>query len=208
MHIYILRHGQTAFNKLGIIQGSSVDTDLDDTGRQQAEAFFKEYQHIDFQLIVTSVLKRTHQTVRQFIERGTPWIQTPDINEIRWGDHEGEQINDYWNSLFTEVRDSWNSGNLDARLPGGESAAELNTRLDRFIEWIKTRPEQRILVCSHGRTMRGLISLLKGISLAEMEGVSHSNTGCYICRYNGTRFEFSLENGLEHLRWMDETIQL
>jgi phosphoserine phosphatase len=200
MQIYILRHGQTEFNKLGIIQGSSVDTDLNDTGREQADAFYAHYQHIDFQLVVTSVLKRTHQTVAKFIDRGTPWIQTPDINEIRWGDHEGQAINPHWDAIWSEVRDAWNAGNLEARMPGGESAADLNLRLDRFIEWLKTRQEARILICSHGRTMRGLISLLKGVTLADMEGTSHSNTGCYVCSFDGRRFDFSVENSLAHIQ--------
>jgi phosphoserine phosphatase len=199
MLIYLLRHGQTEFNKLGIIQGSSVDTDLNDEGRAQADAFFEMYKGVDFQLVVTSALKRTHQTVQRFIESGIDWHQTPDINEIRWGDHEGQRISPEWDAVWSRVREAWNDGDLDARMSGGESAADLNARLLRFIEWLQSRPEERVLICSHGRTMRGLISLLKGVTLADMEGVSHANTGCYIMRYDGRRYDFLEENSLRHL---------
>jgi phosphoserine phosphatase len=199
MLIYLLRHGQTEFNKLGIIQGSSVDTDLNDEGRAQADAFFEMYKDVDFQLVVTSALKRTHQTVQRFIDSGIDWRQTPDINEIRWGDYEGQRISPEWDAVWSRVREAWNDGDLDARMPGGESAADLNARLLRFIEWLQSRPEERVLICSHGRTMRGLISLLKGVTLADMEGVSHANTGCYVMRYDGRRYDFLEENSLRHL---------
>ena len=46
--IYITRHGQTDFNKKGIVQGSGVDSDLNETGRLQAEAFFKKFKDHPF----------------------------------------------------------------------------------------------------------------------------------------------------------------
>jgi len=199
MTIYIVRHAETEFNKLGIIQGSSVDTDLNETGRQQARAFYEHHQHIDFQLVVTSALKRTHQTVQGFIERGLPWEITPHINEITWGHHEGNKVSPEYTELWNDVRAAWNSGQLDARMPGGESAQELNDRLTLFIDWLKQRTEERVLVCMHGRSMRGLVSLLKGVSLAEMEGNPHVNTGYYVAHLRDGGFHFSAENITPHL---------
>ncbi len=203
MLLHILRHGETDFNRQGILQGSSVDTDLNAVGLAQARAFYEHYQDIDFQLIVTSALKRSHQTVQHFIDKPLPWVKTPDINEIRWGHHEGQVVNAHWNAHWHEVKEAWNSGDLSARMPGGESAAELNHRLERFIAWVKTQPAERVLVCTHGRTLRGLVSLLKGTSLADMEGVQHANTGCYMVEYQGNdKFKFLLENDTSHLLTM------
>jgi len=200
MLIYILRHGETEFNRLGIVQGSGVDTDLNETGQAQARAFFEAYQDLDFQLIVTSKLRRTHQTVQMFIDQHIPWIQTPDINEISWGAHEGipstpESIEMYKNTIA-----HWQSGNLDAALPMGESANQLVRRVSRFVEWLKTRPEQRIVVATHGRTLRCLVTLLKGVGPASMEGMPHANTGCYVVRYENGQFTFDLENDVRHLQ--------
>jgi phosphoserine phosphatase len=199
MTIYIVRHGETEFNKLGIVQGSSVDTDLNDKGRSQAKAFYDHHQHVDFKLVVTSALKRTHQTVQGFIDKGLPWHITPDINEITWGHHEGKVISSEYKVLWDEVRNAWNSGDLSARMPGGESAQELNDRLVRFIDWLKQRTEDHVLVCMHGRSMRGLVSLLKGVSLAEMEGNPHVNTGFYVAKLQDGAFYFTAENATPHL---------
>ena len=46
--IYLIRHGQTDFNKQGIVQGSGVDSSLNDEGHAQARKFFEAYHHINF----------------------------------------------------------------------------------------------------------------------------------------------------------------
>ncbi len=199
MTLYIIRHGETEYNRLGIVQGSGVDSDLNDTGKRQAQAFFSAYQHIDFDLIITSKLKRTHQTVAPFIARGTPWIQRADINEISWGDHEGLSPTPERIAMFQTMLDEWKNGNLEAGLPGGETASQLSERLKGFIEWLKKRNEKRILIATHGRTMRCLVTLLKGVGPTDMESVPHLNTGCYLAHYQENRFVFELENDVAHL---------
>jgi broad specificity phosphatase PhoE len=42
--LYIIRHGETDLNKQGIVQGRGINSDLNDTGRAQAAAFFKMYK--------------------------------------------------------------------------------------------------------------------------------------------------------------------
>jgi probable phosphoglycerate mutase len=42
--IYIIRHGETDFNKLGIVQGSGIDSDLNPRGVQQAANFYAFYK--------------------------------------------------------------------------------------------------------------------------------------------------------------------
>ena len=200
MTIYILRHGETEFNRLGIVQGSGVDTELNETGQMQARAFFEAYRDIDFQLIVTSKLKRTHQTVQAFIDQNIPWIQTPDINEISWGEHEGLPTTPEHTEIYRRTIAHWQNGNLEAALPGGESAGQLLLRVSRFVEWLKTRPEQRILVATHGRTLRCLLTLLKGLGPGDMEGMPHANTGLYVLHYEHGQFNFERENDLQHLQ--------
>lgn len=199
MRLHILRHGETEFNRLNIVQGSGVNSSLNETGRQQARAFYEHHQHIPFELVVTSALQRTHQTVQAFIDAGIPWIQNADINEISWGDHEGQPSNPERMAVYEVMLREWQNGNLDASLPGGETARQLGDRLMRFIDWLHTRPEQNILICTHGRTMRAFITLLKGMPLSTMESISHHNTGCYSVQYLDGVFAFEKENCVRHL---------
>ena len=80
--VFIIRHGQTDLNKDHIVQGSGVDSSLNAYGRKQAAAFYKLYKNQAFEVVLTSALKRTHETVAPFLERGLPWEQHPSINEI------------------------------------------------------------------------------------------------------------------------------
>lgn len=199
MVIYFIRHGETELNRLNVVQGSGMDTELNDLGRAQAKAFFDAYQEVGFELVVTSHLQRTHQTVHHFLAQEIPWRQTADINEISWGIHEGTAPNPERHRAFHQLMADWKQGNIDAALPGGESARQLGERVERFLSWIRTRPEKRILVATHGRTLRAIISQLRGNDLSEMDGVPHLNTGCYVVRFQGDRIDFELENDVSHL---------
>jgi len=198
--LYILRHGQTELNRLNIVQGSGVDSELNEMGYAQAKAFYEAHQHVDFDLVVTSKLRRTHQTVKGFLDKNIPWEQTSDVNEISWGVHEGQHSTPEQTERYRKMILDWQSGNLDASIESGESARQLLDRIQRFVEWVRTRQERRILVATHGRAIRGLITCLKGLPATAMEDMEHSNTGLYVAHLlpDGT-WEFELENDTSHL---------
>lgn len=202
-HIYIIRHGQTDYNRLGIVQGQGVDTSLNDTGRMQALAFYEHYRQTPFEAVLTSALKRTHETVSPFLEQGLPWEQFPDLNEISWGRHEGQESTSKTHAQYKAVTNAWKAGDLEARLEDAESAAEMALRLSRFVEHLRQRPEQTLLVCSHGRAMRALMCLLQDEHLQYMDRYSHDNTGLYKAAYQNTRFHFLLQNDTAHLSQLD-----
>ncbi len=198
-HIFIVRHGETELNRRKIIQGSGVDAPLNATGRKQAHLFFEKYREEPFEGVITSALQRTHQTMAPFIEAGLSWEQTPDINEMSWGRHEGKGSTPELHERYRAMIDAWQRGDLDARLDDGESLREMADRLNRFIERLRQRPEQYLLVCSHGRAMRALMCLLKQQDLKMMEKYRHSNTGLYRTLYRNDYFHFLLENDTSHL---------
>jgi phosphoserine phosphatase len=197
--IYVLRHGETDYNRLGIVQGQGVDTSLNELGRQQAQAFYEHYAAEPFELLLTSSLQRTHQTIAPFLERGLPWKQVPEINEISWGKHEGQRSTPEMRDEFLHTLGQWKLGNLHARFSNGESAADLAARLGAFVQQLPHYPAQKILVCSHGRAMRCLTCLLLGEPVERMEEFHHANTGLYLFHYREGRFELKLQNDTRHL---------
>lgn len=199
MTIYFIRHGETDLNRQHIVQGSGMDAVLNDLGHAQAKAFYDAYADVGFELVVTSRLQRTHQTVHHFLQKNIPWHQTADINEISWGIHEGTSPNPARHKAFKDLLEDWKSGNFDAALPEGESARQLGDRVGRFLTWLRSRSERHILVATHGRTLRAIITHLKGVSLSDMDGVPHKNTGCYIVHFQEDGVVFELENDVAHL---------
>jgi probable phosphoglycerate mutase len=197
--IYIIRHGETDFNRQGIVQGGGVDSSLNELGRQQAQAFYESYGDVSFEAVLTSTLQRTHQTVQAFLKKGLRWEQFADINEMNWGYQEGKEPTPDMTTEFQLIKEAWSRGELDERIPGGESAAELGARLDRFITHLKQRPEQTLLVCSHGRAMSAMMCLLHGLPLQEMNQYFHYNTGLWKVHFDSSTFSFELKNDTRHL---------
>lgn len=198
--IYLLRHGETRYNKEGIVQGAGVDSELNQLGSEQARAFHLMYGHLPFELVLTSSLQRTRQTVSPFIEKGIPWQAMPELNEISWGDLEGQAYDNAGRKYFHQVTDAWRKGHMNARIPNGESAAELAERLRRFIDYLHQRPESLLLVCSHGRTMRGLLCLLLNKSLRRMDEFAHHNTGLWRLHFDVSgEPQLDMRNDLTHL---------
>lgn len=202
--IYIVRHGETEFNRLGIVQGGSIDAPLNDYGKLQAQALYHAYGHLPFEVVLTSALRRTHETVWPFIESGLPWEQFAEINEMNWGQFEGKPSHPEMTVIYQRIKDAWAAGNLDARLEGAESAAELGQRLSVFHQHLLSRPEKHILVCSHGRAMCGLVCLLSGLSLSEMNRFQHANTGLWRAHIEEGVLHFDLQNDTRHLQWMTD----
>lgn len=198
--IYLMRHGETELNRLRIVQGSGVDAHLNDTGRQQAMAFFEFYRDEGFEVVLTSRLTRTHQTVAPFLDMGLPWEQFEWLNEMNWGRHEGQPNTPELHAYYEEVIRAWKAGDYHVRFADGENAVELAGRLQDFVHHLRQRPEQKILVCSHGRALRCLICLLKGEPLHRMEDYHHANTGVYVVNYEQDTFFVELENDRRHLQ--------
>jgi len=198
--IFVLRHGETDLNKHKIIQGSGVDSSLNETGRAQAKAFYEHYREEPFEIVLTSKLKRTHETMAPFIEQGLPWEQYADINEMCWGIYEGKAGTPAMHQRYQWMVEQWQAGNYDAALEQGESASALAARIRRFIDHLKHREEEHLLVCSHGRAMRCLMWLMDGTPLHRMEEYKHSNTGLWILDYApASGFQFERQNDLQHL---------
>lgn len=202
--IYIIRHGQTDFNKKGIIQGGGINSDLNETGCAQGRAFYDKYNHIPFELVITSDLKRSQQTVADFIEEGISHKVMPEVREMSWGVFEGKSTDSWMKEKYEYMLVEWDKGNYDARLEEGESATELYDRVMVFAEELKNRLEQKILVCTHGRTLRCIVAAFKGLHLREMETVKHNNTGLFKINLLDDEFVFETENDIAHLETVNQ----
>ena len=199
--LYIVRHGQTELNKLGIVQGRGMNTDLNDEGRKQAGQFFDAYKDVAFDKIYISELKRTQQSIQQFIDLGIPYEKLEGLDEMAWGVLEGTESTPENRAAFLQVIREWVAGNLDVSLQGGESPNQVKTRQEKAIATILSHPEEEtVLICMHGRAMRLLLCWITGHPLTEMETYPHQNLILYKLTYDGDKFEFVDFNNAEHLK--------
>jgi broad specificity phosphatase PhoE len=200
--IYIIRHGETDLNKLGIVQGRGMDSELNQKGRDQSDAFYRAYKHIPFDTIYTSSLKRTHQTVQKFIESSISWVQYPGLDELGWGIHEGQESTEQIRLDFEKITLNWRAGQLHYKFEHGESPLEVKERqlivLEKLIE---ENNDKNILICMHGRAMRLFLCLLTNQPLTEMDTFPHSNTTLYKIGFDGKEFHILDFNNTNHLEF-------
>ena len=199
--LYIVRHGQTDLNKRGIVQGRGRDTDLNDEGRHQAHQFFEAYKDVPFDKIYISELKRTQQSIQQFIDLGLPYEKLSGLDELAWGIHEGQSATPETKAAFLDLMRNWLDGNLDMKFEGGESPNEVKVRQLEALDTIMSHPEEKtVLICMHGRAMRLLLCILTEKPLTEMDNFPHQNLVLYKVTYDGSKFEIVDFNNALHLK--------
>lgn len=184
------------------MQGSGVDSDLNEMGRAQAMAFFLAYQHVPFHKIYISGLKRTYQTAEPFIDLGLPYEKLIGLNEISWGVMEGKAPGNLDNEYYRDLIEAWASGNTARTTDEGESPDQVAARQKEAFEHILSHPDEEIvLVAMHGRAMRILLCWLTNQPLSNMDQFEHSNLCLYKLQYDYTTGIFTIElaNDTAHL---------
>ncbi len=182
------------------MQGSGVDSSLNDKGRAQAQAFYNEYKQIPFDKIYTSSLKRTRESVESFLSLGIACESLPGLNEISWGAKEGQKITPDEDAYYHWMLNQWQLGNTHERIEGGESPEDVTKRQEVALSRILSQTQERtILICMHGRAMRILLCRLLNYPLKSMDMFEHENLCLYLVEETGSMFSVRKYNDTAHL---------
>lgn len=191
MRLLLLRHGQTTSNVAGALDTGTPGSDLTELGRAQAVATAQVLAERHIDSLHCSTLVRTAQTVAPLADKLglTPTVHD-ELREISAGDLEMRTDADSAQA-YRHVVASWLlEGDLDARLPGGESAHEFLERYDAAIERVLGTTHGTALVVSHGAAIRSWVGLRGGDvpeHLHEMALEYLQNTGCIELEHDPAR---------------------
>ena len=143
--ILLARHGETDWNRDGIWQGWA-DPPLNDDGRAQARRLAEQLRETPFDAVYSSDLQRARETAELVAEpHGVPVITDPGLREIDIGS---------WSGLTrAEIDERFPQGIR----PDGETRDQHAARVLEAVERIaRANPGRRILLVTHGGTMRAL----------------------------------------------------
>lgn len=177
---YLVRHGQTFGNVQGISQGTtnSEIAYLNNHGKHQIQQL---HDHFDIKFadqIITSPLVRTRQTTEILNQAAQLPVSSDErLLEISYGDWDGH--------LKTELRDRYpdlfNNDTNDV-IPGyatvahGETFTDVEQRVADFLSEVTRRfPSQKIIVVSHGFTIRSAVVAI--LSVADPFAVPEPENG-------------------------------
>lgn len=152
MRLFLIRHGQTDYNKNKIPQGQEIDASLNAEGIVQVEATIPHVPS-DVDFIISSPLKRAAETAIILNKALNKEIVYDDrIKELSYGSLAGKP----WPEIVAEtgdpdVREKDRNINFNYRNFGGEAAIDLQNRVAQFVEDMKVQyPDKTILVTAHG----------------------------------------------------------
>jgi len=206
--IYLIRHGQTEYNKRNIVQGGTIDASLNDTGKLQGQAFFEYYKEVPFDIVYTSALIRTKETVQSFLDLGIQHKSLTALNELSFGVFDGQKVIGDASNEFSSIIKLWDKGDTHLKHEKGQSPEDVAKQQQAFIAQVKEDTFDTALVCMHGRAMRILLSQLLEDSLDNMSKFKHHNTCLYLLHYDGVSFSLEKENDLTHLETFQHKEQL
>ncbi|MER8704308.1 MULTISPECIES: histidine phosphatase family protein [unclassified Mesorhizobium] len=190
--VYIVRHGQTAWNAEARLQGQA-DTDLNELGREQASRNGRRLAELidkpeDFDF-VASPMRRTRETMERLraAMKLDPYAYRtePLLVELSFGDWQGFTFAELEanNPGSTRRRrlDKWNFQ------PPGEGAESYQMLLERVKPWFDALDRQTVCV-THGGIMRVMFRLVLGMS--EQDAVSMEVPQDRVLRLDGRRLEW------------------
>ncbi len=188
--IYFVRHGETEWNRLGLIQGWT-DIPLNDTGHLQAQCVgraFSAHPEVtrDCRFVVSPMV-RTRQTMVHIADSlSLPESHisiSPAIKELGFGVWEGKP---FWELKASPIYPADPETRYSWRPTGGESYEDGQERLS---DWLKGIQDPTVVV-SHGALGRCLIGLLTNQTIREMVGIRmHQGRFCKIYKGKAEWFD-------------------
>ncbi len=175
MKLYLIRHGETDYNKQKKNQGQ-IDVPLNAYGRELAVKTGEGLLGVPFDLCLCSPLGRARETAELILKgRNVPVVLDERIIEVSFGRYEGRCWDpESWDEgMPREFRCFFDEpGNYQAP-PDGESLEDLKQRTGEFLKDICNRKEYQdhtILVSTHGAALAGILANIKGLPVERFWG--------------------------------------
>lgn len=199
--LYFIRHGESVSNLITQFAGS-LDMPLTDKGQTQAQVTAEFLKDIPFTAVYASDLARAFDTGRAVAEnQNIPIYPDKRLREIYAGEWEGET----YSKLEEDFPDSygvWRTRIGLAQCPGGESVADLQSRVRECVEEIvHNHPGETICIATHATPIRVMECVWTNTSLEQMHTIPWvSNASVTVAEYDETETGHLLERDLhDHL---------
>lgn len=188
IRLLIARHGETDYNKKGLLQGRGINAPLNATGKLQARALADYIKQYPVSYVGSSSMDRAYETAGYYTtSERTEIIQHPQLDEMDFGEFEGKSYLDVLDEIDT-ISEVWRKGEVNVPIPGGESPQEVFERANStFMDLISNTSDGYLFIVAHGRLLRILLSEWLGFGIKNMDRIHHDNCGVNQIVYsNGT----------------------
>jgi len=176
MRLYLVRHGEAQWNAERRFMGQE-DSPLTARGKAQAVAVAERFRDEAVDLLVSSDLGRARSTASRIGDScGRDVHLDPRLRERHVGVLQGlrvEEAKERFPDAFAELRQLGAS----FRIPGGESAEQIEARLQSFLDEMCTySPETTVVAVTHGAILMTFLRMVLSIPRGAETRVAFSNT--------------------------------
>ena len=205
--IVAVRHGQTASNRDGIIQGQ-WNIPLDELGLLQAQAAAKRLSRWHFDAAFSSDLDRALVTARTILANHSNLELEPTTALREWnlGFMQGRKIAEL-QAEYPEIMAAFRSDRDELIVPEGESLKEFQSRVSEFINNIaQNYLGKRVLLVSHGGAMQRMLKhTTGGIKEPNVRPFcSNASLAVFRCK-EGVNWQLVTWNDTAHLEELEQT---
>lgn len=201
MRIYLVRHGETEWNKIRRFQGRS-NLPLNYEGKKQARALALALKNTSLMAIYTSPLVRALQTARLIkdFHPSAPILEEKGFIEMDLGEFDGMKVQD-WAKQYPDTHKAWNENPASVKMPGGESLGEVQDRAKKALERITQLhpPDDTILISSHNFVNLTILCDLLNIPLDRFRELRQENAAFNLICKKGGQLHVKLLNERSHL---------
>jgi broad specificity phosphatase PhoE len=205
--IYLVRHGQTAWNKEEIFRGRT-DVPLDETGLKQAELVGEYFKGMEIGAIYSSPLSRALQTAQKIAQFNDLKVQPlPGIIDISFGKWEGRPHQEIRENDKETYRQWVETPHL-VRLPGGEGLDDVRVRaMAALEEVIRSHPGKTLVLVSHRVICKVLICAILNLDNSHFWQITQDTTAINLIQYRKGNYILSLMNETCHLKPLRDQMQ-
>ncbi len=185
--IYIVRHGETEWNKKKIIQGMANNEPLNKNGMEQAKKLAEYFSNKHLDLIISSPLKRAIQTASYVaLKKNIQIILNENFSEIDYGDWSGKKSSEI-PALFPEAWKKFIKNPDIFKFPNGEAVSEFYTRVSEAFCELDTKTD--VLIVAHTNSIRAIVSYVLELSAYNAYKLHFDNCSVSKLRYKNNRWE-------------------
>lgn len=147
MKLYMVRHGSTPWNEIGLMQGCS-DISLSEIGIMQVNKVKEKLKNVDFDICISSPLRRTKETAKIIVGGKCNIIDDDLLLERGMGIFEGKMHDEYAKLNYWDY-------DLNNDENGVEPVKKIFNRTKLFLEKIEEKyKDKTVLIVSHAATIR------------------------------------------------------
>jgi broad specificity phosphatase PhoE len=201
--IYLIRHGQTIWNKEEVFRGQS-DIPLNDFGRLQAGAIARELQERKLKnpVFFSSPLKRARETAEiagSFLP-GIIVVEVEALTDINFGQWQGQPREEV-EKLYPELYRMWQDNPAGVVFPGGDALRDVAARAEKaFMHIAQEHPENDVIIVTHRVINKVLLSVLLCADLDLFWKIRQDTACINILAQERSGFNMLVINDTCHLR--------